>query len=255
MISWTALGTRVTLRYRRPPGSVPPLTDAVGHLLEIDPTVRLQTKSGAIIEVAAAEVTALRILTHAPLRTADIRNLEYAAAAATPGREQTWLEGWLLRAHGGTLAANSAVPLHISANSSSIPAIVDWYDHRGLTPRLVIPDRLLTPPAGLACEFVEQILVYDIAILPRADSGEQRATVTDAPDGTRWLAMATVPTHDRWENLLAWGAARGATRAYLGISDTDSTELAESLGFRRHHRRRYLYRQRDEETNYARRRG
>jgi len=35
MVSWPALGTRVTLRYRRPPGSVPPLTDAVGG--ETDP--------------------------------------------------------------------------------------------------------------------------------------------------------------------------------------------------------------------------
>ncbi|HZC51844.1 MAG TPA: GNAT family N-acetyltransferase, partial [Mycobacterium sp.] len=32
MISWPDLGTRVTVRYRRPAGSVPPLTDAVGHL-------------------------------------------------------------------------------------------------------------------------------------------------------------------------------------------------------------------------------
>ena len=32
------VGTRVSLRYRRPAGSVPPLTDVIGHLLEAGPT-------------------------------------------------------------------------------------------------------------------------------------------------------------------------------------------------------------------------
>lgn len=163
MVSWPALGTRVTLRYRRPPGSVPPLTDTVGHLLAVDPTVRVQTKSGVVVEVAPADVTALRVLTHAPVRTADIRTLEYAIAEASPGAEQVWLEGWLLRGHGPTPASNSAVPLEISARSSTIPAIFDWYAERGLKPRLVIPDRLLATPADLVCEFVEQILVRDMA--------------------------------------------------------------------------------------------
>ena len=45
MLSWPALGTRVTVRYRRPAGSVPPLTDAVGHLLEVGPVVRVRTKT------------------------------------------------------------------------------------------------------------------------------------------------------------------------------------------------------------------
>lgn len=154
MIAWPTLGTRVTLRYRRPPGSVPPLTDAVGHLLAFDPTVRVQTKSGAVIEAAPDDVVALRVLTDAPVRTADIRDLERVASG--PG---TWLEGWLLRDQGITPYADSAVPLDISAHSSTIPAIVDWYTDRGLTPRLAIPDRLLVPPPGLECELTEQVWV------------------------------------------------------------------------------------------------
>ncbi|WP_435793507.1 putative acetyltransferase, partial [Mycobacterium tuberculosis] len=50
MVSWPGLGTRVTVRYRRPAGSMPPLTDAVGRLLAVDPTVRVQTKTGTIVE-------------------------------------------------------------------------------------------------------------------------------------------------------------------------------------------------------------
>ena len=122
MISWPALGTRVTVRYRRPAGSVPPLTDAVGHLLAVDPVVRVQTKTGAVVECAPADVVALRVLTDAPVRTSQIRALEHAAAKAWPGTEHTWLDGWLLRAgHDAGLAANSAVPLDISAQVSYGP--------------------------------------------------------------------------------------------------------------------------------------
>lgn len=108
MVSWPGLGTRVTVRYRRPAGSMPPLTDAVGRLLAVDPTVRVQTKTGTIVEFSPVDVVALRVLTDAPVRTAAIRALEHAAAAAWPGVERTWLDGWLLRAgHGAVLAANS----------------------------------------------------------------------------------------------------------------------------------------------------
>lgn len=241
MVAWPALGTRVTLRYRRPPGSVPPLTDAVGHLLATDPTVRIKTKSGAVVEVAPADVTALRILTHTPVRTADIRNLEYAAAAASPGTEQSWLSGWLLRRHGADPDANIAVPLHISAQAGTIPAIVDWYADRGVATRLAIPDRLLATPPGLACASVEQVLMRDIGIAPHGPGGGAAGgLVTEAPDGTRWLALPAERSVQDWENLLAWGAGRGATRAYLCIPDTGSTAPAQSLGFRLHHRRRYF---------------
>jgi hypothetical protein len=259
MVSWPALGTRVTLRYRRPPGSVPPLTDAVGHLVAIDPAARVRTKSGVIIEVAPADVVALRILTDAPVRTADIRALERAAAAAWPGAEQTWSDGWLLRAHGANLAANAAAPLDNSAHVSTVPAIVAWYTSRGLTPRLAIPDRLLSLPAGWGPERTEQVMVRDVeprepepsitvvadgahAFVSHRAAGEVRAAVTDAPDGIRWVGLSAVLPDGAGlcEALLAWGAGRGATRAHLCVPDTDSTAPADSLGFRLHHRRRYV---------------
>ncbi|OBI81419.1 GNAT family N-acetyltransferase, cg3035/Rv0428c family [Mycobacterium asiaticum] len=249
MISWPALGTRVTLRYRRPPGSVPPLTDAVGRLLTVEPMARVQTKSGAVVEVAPGDVVALRVLTDAPVRTADIRALEHAAAAAWRGTEHTWLDGWLLRAHGPDRAANSAAPLDISARMDTVAAIAAWYTSRGLTPRLVIPDRLLPTPPDPACETVEQVLVRDLDCDPdepgppvRPDEGAVRAAISDAPDGTRWVGLSAAPADDagRCEELLAWGACHGATRAHLAVAETDSTSAAQSLGFRLHHRRRYV---------------
>ncbi len=247
MVSWPDLGTRVTVRYRRPAGSVPPLTDAVGHLLAVDPLVRVRTKTGAVVEFAPADVVALRALTDAPVRTSDIRALEHAAAAAWPADEQAWLDGWLLRAgQGAGLAANSAMPLDVSARVAAIPEIVAWYERRGLTPRLAIPERLLPLPPGAMAELTERGLVRDLAnVTPgQPDGGTWRAAVTDAPDGTRWLGLSPVGTADEHAETgpfaasLAWGADRGATRAYLIARDT--TRLPESLGFRLHHRRRYV---------------
>ena len=245
MVSWPGLGARVTVRYRRPAGSVPPLTDAVGHLLAVDPLVRVETKRGTVVECAPADVVALRVLTDAPVRTSEIRSLEHAAAAAWPGAEQSWLHGWLVRAGNGV---DSALPLDISASAGAIPAIVDWYTQRGLTPRLAIPDRLLKLPPGLVSERTERVLVRDLSsVTPasRPDPSVARAAVSDAPDGTRWLGLSPTRAADGrhrplWEALLAWGASRGATRAYLCEPDTEPTGLAESLGFRLHHRRRYL---------------
>jgi len=185
MVSWPDLGTRVTVRFRRPAGSVPPLTDAVGHLLAVDPVVRVRTKTGAVVECAPADVVALRVLTDAPVRTAQIRGLEHAAAAGWPGTEQTWLDGWLLRAgHGATFEANSAVPLDISAHADAIPAIVAWYTRRDLTPRLAIPDRLLAVPAGLTGERTERVLVRDVS----TREADPAITLSARPDDG-WLRL------------------------------------------------------------------
>src|ERR1700760_2771577 len=160
MVSWPQPGTRVAVRYRRPAGSVPPLTDAVGHLLGIEPLVRVQTKTGTIVQFAPADAVAVRVLSDAPVRTSQIRALEHAAALAWPGVEQHWLDGWLLRAgHGVTYGANSAVPAANSADQAAIPAIVDWYRSRDLTPRLAIADRLLKLPG--AGEHPNRVLVRD----------------------------------------------------------------------------------------------
>jgi N-acetylglutamate synthase len=291
MVSWPDLGTRVTVRYRRPAGSVPPLTDAVGHLLAVDPLVRVRTKTGAVVEFAPADVVALRALTDAPVRTSEIRALEHAAASAWPGVEHTWLDGWLLRAgQGAGPAANSAMPLDISAqrnSRSAIPEIIAWYARRSLTPRLAIPDRLLPLPPGATAELTERVLIRDvpdvrepdpsIALSARPDDswlrvyrrevpvdaltavidGElmfgthrggavARAALTDAPDGTRWVGLSSIRADDDeaaaalCEALLAWGTDRGATRGHMRAHDSGPTDLADALGFRLHHRRRYV---------------
>ncbi|CAM3239780.1 GNAT family N-acetyltransferase [Mycobacterium intermedium] len=249
MPAWPELGTRVSVRYRRPAGSVPPFSDAVGHLLAVEPTMRVQTKTGAIVEFAPADVVALRTLTDRPVRTVEIRNLERVAAAARPADEQEWLDGWLLRA-GRTdpaLSTNSAVPLDVSANAGAIPAIADWYRQRGRRPRLAVPDRLLPTPRGQVSEHIEQVLVCELterdAVLPYGidpgGSDPDACVVGDAPDGTRWAGFATPPSSPE---LLSWAASRGATRGYVTVGEDRpaAIESARALGFRLHHHRRYL---------------
>ncbi len=189
MTGWPEPGTRVTVRYRRAPGEVPPLTDAVGHLLAVEPVVRVRTKTGVVVEFAPENVVALRVLTDAPVRTSQIRALEHAAAKGWPGVEHTWLDGWLLRAAPGAgLEFSSAVPLDISAQTNTLPAIADWYRRRGLTPRLAIPDRTLPPPPGLTVQRTEHVLVRDVSDMA---TGEPAPTVVlSARPDDAWLRMS-----------------------------------------------------------------
>ncbi|BBZ10827.1 N-acetylglutamate synthase, CG3035 family [Mycobacterium branderi] len=280
MVSWPDLGTRVTVRYRRPAGSVPPLTDAVGHLLAVAPLVRVRTKSGRVVQFSPADVVAVRALTDAPVRTSQIRALEHAAALARPGLERQWLDGWLLRAApGADIESNSAVLLDVSASLATVPAIVDWYAQRRLTPLLAVADRLLrlTDPGvhahrmlvrgvstaepdpavrltaspdddWLRCyhraepvEVLTTVLDGELAFGTH-DHAAARATVTNAPDGTRWVGLSAISDERLCEALLAWGATRGATRGYVRVLDDDHAagSLLESLGFTAHHRGRYL---------------
>ena len=237
MISWPELGARVMVRYRLPAGSVPPLTDVIGHLLQATPLVRVQAKTGEIVEVAPEDVVAQRTLSDKPVRASEIRALEHADALAWPGIERQWLDGWLLRAGpDDTYAANSAVPLDISATQSAIPAIVDWYRSRNRIPRLAVPDRLLRlPDQG---EHANRMMVCDVR--PGPDIEQSGAVITDAPDGTRWVGLSRI--REGSGALLAWGASHGATRGYVRIAEADraTAELARTLGFVLHHHARYI---------------
>lgn len=79
-----------------------------------------------------------------------------------------------------------------------------------------------------------------------------RVAVTDAPDGTRWAGISAVRVSEETrrrglarrlcEGLLDWAHTRGATRAYVQVVTDNSAARAlyESMGFRVHHRSRYV---------------
>lgn len=179
-----AVGTRVMVRYRRAAGSTPPLTDVVGHVVDVGAALGIRTKTGDVVRVAVDDVVALKALTAVPVRTADIRNTEHAAALAWPGVERKWLGGWLLRAAGGhTHRANSAIPLSIEADATPVPAIIDWHRHRGLTPWLSVPDRLFR--ATVVSPHLEtEVMTTD----PRGRMADERVTLADTPDA-EWLSL------------------------------------------------------------------
>lgn len=160
-----AVGTRVSLRYLRPAGSDPSMADVVGHLVQTDPRVLVQDANGEMHQFRLADVLYVRRLTDRPVKNAQIRAVEHAAALAWPGTEHQWLDGWWLRAGSGSasLRANSAVPLDMFVQASTIPAIIDWYAQRGLAPRLAVPDRLLRLPEGIPAERQTRTLVRDLA--------------------------------------------------------------------------------------------
>jgi N-acetylglutamate synthase len=219
------------VRYRLPAGSVPPLTDVIGHLLAVGPTLSVRTKRGDVVEIAAADVVALKELAAAPVRTSDIRNLEHAAALAWPGVEQRWVDGWLLRfGHGSTRRANSAVPLDVSVGD--VGALVEWYAERGVAPLVAAPDRLFRIPRGVATDaenlvmtgelgsasldaavtlasqpnddwlrlyrrnvpvdVLTAVIDGEVAFAELGDAAVGRAAVTAAPDGTRWVGLSAV---------------------------------------------------------------
>jgi ribosomal protein S18 acetylase RimI-like enzyme len=226
------VGARVVVRYRLPAGSVPPLTDVIGHLLTVGPTVTVRTKRGGVVEIAADDVVAIKALSAAPVRTGDIRNLEHAAALAWPGVEQQWLGGWLLRfGHGSTRRANSAVPLDVSSGSE-VAALIDWYATREAAPLVAAPDRLLRVPPGVSTDAETLVMTGELpsggshhAVTIAAGPGDEwlrlyrrdvrvdvltavvdgevafatmagaavgRGAVTSAPDGTRWVGLSAV---------------------------------------------------------------
>ena len=285
------VGARVVVRYRLPDGSTPPLTDVIGHLVAVGPTLSVRTKRGDLVDIAAGDVVAIKALAAAPVRTRDIRNLEHAAALGWPGAEQQWLGGWLLRyGHGSTRRANSAVPLDVS--TGDVSTLIDWYAARGVASLVAAPDRLFRVPHGVPTDAETLVMTGDVmtgmsgravTLAPRPDNewlhlyrrevpvdvltavidGEVafgsiasvavgRGAVTAAPDGTQWVGLSAVHVveearrrglaRELCEALLAWGADRGATRAYVQVlaDNTAATRLYESMGFTVQHRSRYV---------------
>jgi N-acetylglutamate synthase len=226
------VGNRVVVRYRLPPGSVPPLTDVIGHLLAEGPTLTVRTKRGEVVHIPAGDVVAVKALAAAPVRTGDIRNLEHAAALAWPGVEHEWHHGWLLRfGHGSTRRANSAVPLDVSTGGD-MRELLDWYAARGVAPLVAAPDRLFRFPADAATDAENLVMTGDVAagapsdavvlasrpdddwlrlyrrdvpadvltavvdgnvaFATTAGAAVGRAAVTTAPDGVRWVGLSAV---------------------------------------------------------------
>lgn len=177
------------LRYRLPPGHTHPMTDVIGELVAMNAgSVSVRGRDGALVQVAAERVVALKPLGPKPIRTSEIRSLEAAAADGWPGVEREWIDGWQLRfGHGFTGRANSAAPLEPGASTTAetLAWIVDRYAARGLVPTLSLPDRLGSAPAGWRTYNETAVMAADIAKLVLRE-GDSAIAVTAQPTA-EWL--------------------------------------------------------------------
>lgn len=143
------LGARVVVRHRRPPGSVPPLTDTVGVVTALDDAavdgaaVTLETSRGPVT-VLRRDFVATRAVPPRQTRpgpahtTISVDDLELLMAEGWAPVERGGLGDWLLRASAGfTGRGNSVLP--IGDPTLPLPDAVDhverWYAARQLPPR------------------------------------------------------------------------------------------------------------------------
>ncbi len=189
-----AVGTRVSLRYRLPAGSAPPHSDVVGHLVETGQRVRVRNRRGDVVDVAATDVLAVRIVPEVPVRRSEIRNLEQAAAMGWPGTEHEWLDGWFVRfGHGSTRRANSAVPLNFTSHAEVV-AVADWYASRRLPALVSAPDRLLRLPDAVPTDAENLVMVTDLADVKPPPQRQPNVQLTSRPDDAwRRLYQRDVP--------------------------------------------------------------
>jgi GNAT superfamily N-acetyltransferase len=134
------LGSRVAVRYRRPKSDVgPPLTDAVGELVELTPATATILRRRGSVAVPLDSIVAVR-------RVQPDRGqiLELEAIASRGWRPATVVEadGWLLRAdQGWTGRANSVLPLRTPTKPlpTMLAMAAEFYAERGLPLQLQVP--------------------------------------------------------------------------------------------------------------------
>jgi len=67
------IGGRVVVRYRLPPGGSHPLTDVIGTLEQLEPTVVVRSADDRVVEIERADIVRLKALGPKPVRRSDGR--------------------------------------------------------------------------------------------------------------------------------------------------------------------------------------
>ncbi|MEO7979832.1 MAG: GNAT family N-acetyltransferase [Sporichthyaceae bacterium] len=178
-------------------------TDVLGHLLDVTADRLEVLARGAVVALAASDVTAAKVVPAAtPRRGWEVPHLSAAEMqricwAGWPAREHELLGDWVRRAHGGiTGRANST----LAVGDPGVPvdealALTSyWYADRGLPPLvqlpLVEPSNAALEDAGWRRQHVTVVQVAPVAAVlaqmaPRADL---RAVVEPVP-GSDWCAL------------------------------------------------------------------
>ena len=135
------LGRRVVVRYRRPAGSHPPLTDVIGVVTSVDDHGRHRRGVGRAGDVRRADIVVVKAVPPAAVRrgrphtAVSTLDLERLMADGWRAVEEEWLGDWMLRASSGfTGRGNSVLPLGDPGSSmeTSVEHVEEWYAARGL---------------------------------------------------------------------------------------------------------------------------
>jgi ribosomal protein S18 acetylase RimI-like enzyme len=160
------LGRRVVVRYRRPAGSHPPLTDVVGVVTAVDEEGVTVEASAGPVHVRRADVVVVKAVPPAPVRrgrphtAVSTVDLERLMADGWRAVEEEWLGDWMLRASSGfTGRGNSVLPLGDPGSSieASIEHVEEWYTARGLPSQF----HLDLPTSGEAADDPLGMLLVD----------------------------------------------------------------------------------------------
>ena len=202
-----AVGRRVVVRYRRPEGSHPPLTDVVGVVVASDgDSLTVEGRHGPV-RVRRADVVVVKAVPPPPVRRGRphtaiaTRDLERLTVDGWRAVEEQWLGDWLLRASSGfTTRGNSLLPLGDPALpvGEAVDRVERWYAARRLPPsfQVVLQASGSASDDGLGTELEERgyRMVKPTRVMtgaasdidPRHD-GDAAPVTVEATLSPRWL--------------------------------------------------------------------
>ncbi len=149
------VGRRVVVRYRRPEGSHPPLTDVVGVVTGTDDESLTVEGTRGPVTVRRVDVVVVKAVPPAPVRRGrphraiGTTELERLMADGWRAVQEEWQGDWLLRASSGfTGRGNSVLPLGDAGLplAQAVERAEGWYARRDLPPRFHVD----LPPGGEA---------------------------------------------------------------------------------------------------------
>ena len=188
-------GDVVSLRVRASSG----VTELVGTLVAATPTsLSLRRRDGIVVEVAADDVVAGRVVPPAPSATVRVAELQRVMALGWRAIEAEPLGEWLLRAAGGfTRRANSALVVGSPGLplETAVSRVERWYADRGLLPRIQVPASEsagladVLGPRGWTVAALTRVMTAEAAHVLRAADGipDVDVRIDSAPDDA-WLA-------------------------------------------------------------------
>ncbi|ALG83555.1 hypothetical protein [Gordonia phthalatica] len=226
------VGDRVVIRYRLGDGAPadwrrtpaapgadgsdgPTHSDITGILREHTDDAYVIERDGQSHRLAIAAISSVRLLSRRVVRNSEIREVERTLMLAAAAAERDDVDGWLVNAPADgphNLRSAAAAPIEFGSTSAALPGVVAWFIARGLTPRVMLAERLMRVSSlGVGVGRDEP---YEVLIGPEPTG--------DTPDGD-WSLIS-----------------EGVAAATVAADDDVARTAWRALGFELHHACRLL---------------